>query len=479
MNPILQFNRTKIIATLGPASDSAEMVRELIKAGVDVFRLNFSHGSHQEHALRIKTIIEANTELGTNAGILADLQGPKIRIGREVENGEVMLTTGSIVTLTTKESVTTANSIYVTYAPLAIDVKVGDIILIDDGKIEVKVLETNGIDQINVEVLYGGPILPQKGVNLPQTNVSTPALTPKDIQDVEFITQHPVNWIALSFVRTADEIMHLKGMLQFKQHSAKIIAKIEKPEAITNIDEIIKVSDAIMVARGDLGVEVPLENVPLYQKQIVHKCNRAAKPVIIATQIMESMMTNPSPTRAEITDVANAIYEGADALMLSGETAKGKHPLRVIQTFEKIIQLIETQDLIYNKHEYLNKTSPTFISDTLCLNACQVADTIGAKAIIGMTKSGYTAFMLSSFRPRAAIFIFTESQELLNQVSLVWGVRAFPYHKFNNTEETMRDVKMLLKTYNLVQTNDIVINIGTMPLHERGTANTLKISRIS
>lgn len=368
---------------------------------------------------------------------------------------------------------------YITYEPLARDVTVGERILIDDGKIELQVQSTNGIDELQAKVIFGGKVRSRKGVNLPETQVSSPALTQKDIKDLEFILTQPVSWIALSFVRSAQDIERLKGMIQFKEHAARVVAKIEKPEALLCIDDIIRVSDAVMIARGDLGVEVPLENVPLIQKKIVAKCNAAAKPVIIATQIMESMIDNPAPTRAEITDVANAILDGADALMLSGETAMGKHPVRVIQTFEKIIQSVEKEPSIYNKDHLLSTSSPTYLSDAICYNACRLADSVDANAIIGMTQSGYTAYMVSSYRPQAAIFIFTANKSLLNSVSLIWGVRAFYYDSFNTTEKTMQEVKAILINKGLLQKGETVINIGTMPLHERGTANVIKISKIN
>lgn len=472
------FNKTKIIATLGPASNSKETIINLIQAGVDVFRLNFSHGTHDQHAQTIANILESNKELDTHIGMLADLQGPKIRLG-EVENGKVAIKTDDTIILTTKETIGTAEKLYVNYSSLAMDVNRGNRILIDDGKILLEVVSTNGIDEVEAKIVFGGMIFPKKGVNLPDTKISIPSLTSKDINDLEFILEQPINWIALSFVRSSEDILRLKGMLQYKNHGARVIAKVEKPEAIEQIDEIIRVADAVMVARGDLGVELPLEQVPVLQKEIVRKCIDAAKPVVIATQIMESMINNPFPTRAETTDIANAIFDGADALMLSGETAVGKHPVKVIETMQKVIRHIEKQDSIYYRKHTPDTNSSTFLSDAVCYNACRMANDVSAKGIIGMTKSGYTALLLSSYRPKANIFIFTESKALLNAVSLIWGVRAYIYNSFVSTDDTISDVQRLLKEKGLVETGDIVINTGSMPLHQRGRTNTIKVSKIS
>lgn len=475
---IMSFdNRTKIIATLGPASNNNEMIRELIETGVNVFRLNFSHGTHEQHAEVIAIIHALNEELQTNVGILADLQGPKIRLGM-VNNDQVVLESGQKVYLTTNEMEGTAEKLYIAYPDFAADVSSGEKILMDDGKIELQAIQTNGVDEVVAEVIYGGVVSSRKGVNLPQTNISMPTLTQKDIKDLEFVCTQNVNWIALSFVRRAEDVVKLRGALQFKNHPARIIAKIEKPEAVQNMDRIIQVSDAVMIARGDLGVELPLQRIPMIQKEIIRKCIRAAKPVIIATQMMESMMENPSPTRAEVTDVATGIFDGADALMLSGETAVGKHPVRVIETFMKVIKHIEKQGKIYNRDHVAQEESPTFLSDAICYNACRIGDDVNAKAIIGMTKSGYTAFVLSSFRPNANVYIFTESKELLNSVSLVWGVHAFYYNKFESTDDSIRDVQNILLKKGLIEQGDVVINTGSMPLHERGRTNTIKVSLI-
>ena len=472
-----RFNRTKLIATIGPASNTKETITQLIQAGVDVFRLNFSHGTHDEKGEIIRIVHEINEELGTHVGILADLQGPKIRLG-DLANGKFKIKKGDKILLTTDAGLSSPKALHITYENFARDISAGDKILIDDGKLELKAISTNGINEVMAKVISGGTVKAKKGVNLPQTNISIEALTPKDMLDLNFILSQPVNWIALSFVRTPDELTKLKGIIHFRQHPAKVIAKVEKPEAVNNIDAIIRAADAIMVARGDLGVEMPLSKIPLIQKDIVFKCHQQAKPVIIATQIMENMIERPIPTRAEVTDVSNAIFEGADALMLSGETAIGEYPVKVVETIEKVITVMENEQIIYDRKHRANPDSDSFLSDALCYNACRIAEEVDAKAIIGMTKTGYNAFMLSSFRPQSNIFIFTESHNFLNAASLIWGVRALYFDGFNSTNESMKAVNNILKEKGLVESGDIVINIGILPLHEYGMSNTIKMSTI-
>ena len=378
MSELPNFHRTKIIATVGPSSNDKEIIKKLIHGGVNVFRLNFSHGSHEGKAKVIAIINEINKEWGTNVGILADLQGPKIRLG-EVENGKVELIAGSSITLTTIEQVGTSSVLSIRYDNFISDVEVDDRILIDDGKIELKITGFKSADEAFAEVVYGGVVKSRKGANLPRTHISTPSLTHKDIEDLEFIFTQNVNWIALSFVRSPEDVIKLKGMIQFKNHAARVIAKIEKPEAVEQIDGIIKVADAIMIARGDLGVEMPLQELPVIQKMLVKKCNQASRPVIIATQMMESMINSPFPTRAEVTDVSNAIFEGADAVMLSGETAVGKYPVEVVKTFSKVIQIIEKENSIYNKDFVPDKESPLYIAEVTAYNACKFAEQIEAR----------------------------------------------------------------------------------------------------
>jgi len=469
--------KTKIIATVGPACQSVKVLTDLVKEGVDVFRLNFSHGSHDDHAATIKNIHAINKKLGTNVAILADLQGPKIRVGKiDTPDGKMPLKKDSTLIFSTNES--DAKSIYISYQEFPKDVNVGDKVLIDDGKIELEVIETNAKDKVKLKVCNDGVLSSNKGVNLPDTIVSLPSLTDKDSKDLDFMLTQEVNWIALSFVRNANDVIKLKGLLEVKKHPAKIIAKIEKPQAVADIEAIVTESDAIMIARGDLGVEVPVEQMPVIQKQITRLCIENSKPVIIATQMMDSMIDNLMPTRAEVSDVANAIFDGADAVMLSGETAVGKHPVRVVRKMHDILQRVEQEESIYNKEWALNSESPKFFSDAICRTVCKIADEINANAIIGMTKSGYTAFTLSSHRPKANVYVFSENRDLLNQASLIWGVRAFYYDKFVSTDATIADVQNILKQKGYIQKGDVVMNTGSMPIHERGPTNTIKVSVI-
>src|SRR3954466_7645371 len=417
------FHRTKIVATVGPACDTYEKLLELVKAGVNVFRLNFSHGSHEDKERIIGYIRELNSKEPYNVAILADLQGPKLRVG-EMENGGLDIVPGDILTFTSTEKVVgNKEKIYVSYPNLHNDVKVGDKILIDDGKLEVIVIEVTKDGDVRVAVSYGGRILPKKGVNLPDTAISLPSMTEKDINDFEFIVKQNVDWIALSFVRKAEDIIDLKQRLTEKNSTTKVMAKIEMPSAMADLKNIINQSDGVMVARGDLGVELPIEKVPMAQREIIRKCIHRAKPVIVATQMMESMIDRTKPNRSEITDVANAVLEGADAVMLSGETAMGQYPELVIQTMVKIIEEVEKEEMVYNRNLVPQPHSPSFLSDALCYNACEIAKDVEAHALIGQTQSGYTGFMLSSYRPQSPLYVFTKTQALVNQLSLSWGVK--------------------------------------------------------
>lgn len=467
-------NRTKIIATVGPSCNTYETLLEMVRQGVDVFRFNFSHGTHEGHKIYFEHVHRINRVHGYNIGILADLQGPKIRIGM-VENGAVMLANNSVVTITDEESESTASRLFVSYDMLANDVKHGETILIDDGKIKLQVQDIIDEHQFTCKVVHGGKLTSKKGVNLPESKLSIPSITEKDWADLEFALKCKASWVALSFVRTADEILELKKQIKQK-HSVKIIAKIEKPEAIENLDEIIKAADGIMVARGDLGVEMPLEKVPIIQKEIVRKSIMASKPVIVATQMMESMIQSPTPTRAEITDVANAMIDGADAVMLSAETSVGQFPIEVIKVMGRIMSYVEEQEVVYNKNLNPQEGSTNFYSDAVCFTACQLAESVKAKAIVGMTRSGYTAFMLSSYRPHAHIYIFTDNLDLLNILSLSWGVKGFYYDRFISTDETINDVIDMLKREKLVDAGDIIINTGSMPIGRQGKTNMLKVS---
>ncbi|WP_315814613.1 pyruvate kinase [Paraflavitalea speifideaquila] len=424
-------HRTKIVATVGPACDTYEKLLELVKAGVNIFRLNFSHGTHENKAQIISYIKEMNTKEPYNIAILADLQGPKLRVG-EIENGALPIEPGDILTFTSKEKVVgNKERIYVSYPNLHEDVEVGNKILIDDGKLEVVVTEITKSGDVKVRVTYGGTLLPKKGVNLPDTNISLPAMTEKDIADLDFIIDQEVEWVALSFVRKAEDIVDLKRRLAERNSKSKVIAKIEMPSALVDLRNIVVESDGVMVARGDLGVELPVEKVPMAQRDIIRKCIHRAKPVIVATQMMESMIDRVKPNRSEITDVANAVLEGADAVMLSGETATGKHPALVVETMRKIILEVEKTEYRYNREEDLKPQphSPSFLSDAVCYNACKLANDTTADALIGMTQSGYTAFVLSSYRPQSLLYVFTKEKTLVNQLSLSWGVRAFSMMK--------------------------------------------------
>ncbi|MDC0230439.1 pyruvate kinase [Aureispira] len=474
---ISNFQKTKILATVGPASNSYSNLLNLIKAGVDAFRLNFSHGKHEEQLKVFESIQYINKKYKTTISSLADLQGPKLRVG-EIENGKIPLKKGDILTFVNEKCVGNAEKIYMSYSQFAKDVKVGEKVLVDDGNVQLLVKETNGVDSVKLEVLYGDFLSSRKGVNLPQTNISLPSLTEKDLKDLDFILQYDFNWIALSFVRSANDIHNLRKLIQAKGHRAKIIAKIEKPEAIDNIDAIIDASDGIMVARGDLGIEMPMQRLPILQKMIINKCIHKAKPVIIATQMMDSMIKNPSPTRAEIIDVANAVIDGADAVMLSGETAVGAHPVKVVEAMNDIIEEAEKVESIYYKRLTPDEESPSFLSDAICYNACRIARQVNAKCIIGMTKSGYTAYMVSSYRPKAHVFIFSSDYNILNAMNLVWGIRSFYYDKFSSTDSTIQDVHTLLQSSGHLITGDVVINTGSMPLKAKKKTNMLKISVI-
>lgn len=470
-------SRTKIVATLGPASAKADVLYSMFNAGLDVCRLNFSHGAQADHQEAINTIREINKKYKYNVGILADLQGPKIRIGT-VKDGGINLINGNKTIITTKECVGDEERIYITYENFPQDVKAGEVILLDDGKLQMRVLETNYKDEVVCEIVHGGILTSRKGVNLPNTKVSIPSLTPEDRSNLEFILENDIEWIGLSFVRNAADIVELKDIIKERGKIARVVAKIEKPEAIANIDEIIRVSDAIMVARGDLGVEMPMEQVPLLQKMIVEKCRAASKPVIIATQMLESMITTPRPTRAEVNDVANSVLDGADAVMLSGETSVGDFPLIVIETMQKIINNIEENKYPFNPEKHIIPMSPSFLSDAVCDSACFMAKQTNAVGIVSMTLSGYTAFEIASHRPESPIFIFTSNETLLNTLSLVWGVRGFYYDKFETTDITIEEVNNVLKNLKLIKKGDVIINTAAIPLERRSKTNMLKVTVI-
>lgn len=462
---------------MGPASSSLDVLLKLVKEGVNVFRLNFSHGSHEMHAETVDRIMKLKREHDLAVGILADLQGPKLRVGK-IENDGLVIKQGDILTFVNEPCLGTMEKIYMSYPEFARDVNIGEQVLIDDGKLVLEVIESDNVSNVKLKVLFGGKLSSNKGVNLPDTKISLPSLTEKDLKDLKFILTLPVNWIALSFVRKAQDIKELKKKISKAGHPAKVIAKIEKPEAVSRIKEIIKATDAVMIARGDLGVEVPMEKLPAIQKQIIKRCIQRAKPVIVATQMMESMITNPSPTRAEITDVANAVLDGADAVMLSGETSVGKHPVKVVQAMNKIIEEAEQHYEMHTKRPKPNPDSSTFYSDTICLAAPKIADEIGAKAISGLTVSGYTAFKMSSYRPKCKIYIFSDQEHMLSTLSLVWGVKCFRYNKFTTTDETIYDIAEILKERGVVLPGDVIVNTGSMPIQKRFRTNMLKITLV-
>ncbi|HEX3009629.1 MAG TPA: pyruvate kinase [Bacteroidales bacterium] len=469
-------SQTKVIATIGPVSSSKEILGKLIKEGVNVCRLNFSHGKHEDHLNVIKNILELNEELNTNVAILADLQGPKIRIG-EVENNRIELVEGSEVNFVTEPCMGTKDQLYISYQDFPNDVKVGDSILLDDGKLKMEVLSTNRKNKVTAKVVFGGPLSSKKGVNLPNTKISMPSLTEKDIEDAIFALENGVDWIALSFVRTAADLIPLKDLIKQQKKNTSIIAKIEKPEALNDIDNIIDISNGIMVARGDLGVEVPFDQVPLIQKDLVIRCIAKAKPVIIATQMLESMITNFRPTRAEANDVANAVFDGADALMLSAETSAGKYPVEAVNAMQRIINVSE-KGFEYNRENLPTFNTRTFLPDSICLNSCRLASQTNAKAIVTFTNSGYTAYKISSYRPKASIYAFTRNPGLLRKLSLVWGVKAFYFEEHEKIDQAIDYSIQELKSNALLKDNDVVVHAGSTPMEERGQTNMIKVSYV-
>ena len=471
------INKTKIVATIGPSTSSKQMLRKIIQRGVNVCRINFSHSSHQEAKEIIDNIKTINKELQTHTAILADLQGPKIRVGDFKK--PIKLKKGSYIYFnTTKKQ---PNDIFISYSNFAKDIKKGDRVLLDDGKLSLLVENSNGKNRVKLKVVFGGLLRSNKGVNLPNTDISLPCLTKKDKEDLSFLLEQKIEWIGLSFVRSAEDVKKLKKIIKrHKKSQALVIAKIEKPEAINDIDNIILETDAIMVARGDLGVEVPLHKVPVYQKMIVQKSIEQSKPVVIATQMLESMTDNISATRAEVNDVANSVIDGADAMMLSGETSVGKHPLRAVDTMRKVIKDVERSKHSISKNTIKREllTNKRYISNAICSNACQVSDNVNAKAIITATYSGYNTITTSSYRPKAYIFAFTNHHTILNTLSLVWGVKAFYYEGGETTDDTVLDTKNILKKHKFVKKGDMVINIASMPAKEMGMTNMMKVSKV-
>jgi len=474
----LSHQNTKIVATVGPACSTYEQLLALAREGVHIFRLNFSHGTHEEHRDVIESIGRINKEHNYHVGIIADLQGPKIRIGN-IEEKEVLLENGKEIIFTTVKCPGTAERVYITYENFPKEVRAGERILLDDGKLILEVIATDRQREVKLKIIHGGKLSSKKGVNLPDTALSISAITEKDHADLDFILTQPVNWIALSFVRKAEDIVELQEIIDAAKHPAKTIAKIEKPEAVRNIRKIVKQANAIMIARGDLAVEVAMEKLPTIQKDIIKLCIERSRPVIVATQLMDSMINNPSPTRAEITDVANAVLDGTDAVMLSAETSVGKHPVMVVTAMNKIIAEAEKH---YSPSVQFSVPSPksrTFWSDTVCYHAARMAQDVDAKAIIGMTTSGFTAFKISSYRPiHSKIYVFSDQHDILNTLNLVWGVKSFFYDKFSSTDETIYDVVKILLEAGEVSQGDIIINTGSMPMHKRYRTNMLKLTLV-
>lgn len=470
------MKKTKIVATLGPSTSNKETLKEMILSGVNVARINFSHSSHKDAREMIKTITELNNELNTNVAVLGDLQGPKIRLGL-VEEGLTIEKDDELI-ITNKEKIGDKESVYITYPEFPKDVQKGDRILIDDGKIMLEVIHSDKKESVRSRVIQGGPLKSKKGVNLPNTKISIPSLTRKDLKDLNFAMQENIEWIGLSFVRCADDVRSLQSMIRSRNSSARVIAKIEKPEAIEELDEIIQISGAIMVARGDLGVEVPMEQLPALQKKIVRRCRRASTPVIIATQMMESMIESMTPTRAEVTDVANSVYDGADAVMLSGETSVGKYPVHVIKAMCSIIAQVENSEELTKPENPPVEVNERYISNSICYQACKLVDQVGAKAIISMTHSGFNAFKISSHRPDARICVFTSNRKILNTLSLLWGTHGYFYDNAIGTDETIDEVHDILKDKGVLKTGDYVVNVASMPILEQGMTNMLKLSLI-
>lgn len=471
------YKKTKIVATLGPATNSKEILTQLATEGVNVFRINFSHANHETVKRQIKEIREINEEKGYNVAILADLQGPKLRVGM-MEDG-VELVAGDTFIFTTEKCVGTKEKAYMTYQNFPKDVKKGEHILVDDGKLHFEVLSTDKKNTVTTKVLVGGVLSSKKGVNLPNTNVSLPALTEKDRKDALFAIEQNIDWIALSFVRTPEDLRMLRDLIdQNSEYRVPVIAKIEKPEAVENIDALIPYCDGLMVARGDLGVEIPMQEVPLIQKKLVLRAKKARIPVIIATQMMETMIENSVPTRAEVNDVANSIIDGADAVMLSGETSVGKHPVRVIQKMVQIIVSIEDSSLIKVPHDAPHIRTNRFITKSVCHHAALMANNIGAAAICTLTNSGYTAFQISAWRPHTSVLAFSTDKRILGKLNLLWGVRAYYYDENLSTDHTVEDINQTIKDLGYVKPGDFVINLTSMPVEERGMVNTLRVTEV-
>lgn len=468
---------TKIVATVGPASTSSDVLEGMIREGVNVIRLNFSHGDYETHATTVQRVKDIDKALGTYTALLADMQGPKLRVGMMEDGAELI--SGSKLTIKVGEGVGNSEVAWTRYDKFAADVNSGEPVLLDDGKLRLRVEESNGIDTVVCVVEHGGILNSRKGLNLPSTAISLPSLTTKDCEDLDFALGLGVDWIGLSFVRSSADVVDLRNRIQAAGSHARIVAKIEKPEAVADLDGIVKCTDAVMIARGDLGVEVPMEQVPMIQKRTIEMCQREGKPVIVATQMMESMIDSIAPSRAEVTDVANAVLDGADAVMLSGETSVGEHPIEVIKAMRLIVTEIEKEPRIYHLFREPETIRPERqVTDAICYNACELAQRVEAKAIVTMTFSGYTAYKVASQRPKATIHVFTGNQSILGQLGLCWGVEAHLYDKMVSTDHTISDVKNILQKEGAVKEGDRVIHVASMPIAEAGMSNMLKVTEI-
>ena len=470
--------KTKIVATLGPATSTKDVLKKMLDAGVNVFRINFSHADYEDVKQKVDIIRSLSDTYGYNAAILADLQGPKLRVG--VMKGDVIVNKGDEINFVTGDAFEgSSQKVYMNYTNFPKDVKAGERILLDDGKLIFEVVTSNKKDTVKAKVIQGGPLKSKKGVNLPNTDISLPALTEKDIKDAIFACSLEVDWIALSFVRNAQDLIDLQEIIkENSDYKIPIVAKIEKPEGVENIDKIVAYCDGLMVARGDLGVEIPAQEVPLIQKQLVLRAKKARIPVIIATQMMETMIDSLTPTRAEVNDVANSVMDGADAVMLSGETSVGKYPVQVIETMAKIVASVEGSDLISVPQSPPHIRTNRFITKSICYHAATMANDIKASAICTLTNSGYTAFQISAWRPDANILVFTSNRRILSQLNLLWGVKAFYYDKYVSTDETVDDVNHLALERGFVNKGDMLINLAAMPMASKGMVNTLRVSNI-
>lgn len=469
--------KTKIVATMGPATRDREVLKKMLLAGMDVCRINFSHGEHEDYRVLVEMLRSLDIELNKSTAILADLQGPKLRIG-DVENGSFEVKKGDEILIGVENVLGSSKKVSITHLDFPSDVKKGEMILINDGKLQLQILETDGKELVKAKFLNDGVMSSRKGVNLPDTKVSIPSLTEKDLNDLEFALNMDFDWIGLSFVREPQDIIDLKDIIDAKNKHARVVAKIEKPEAVKHIKEIIRYTDAVMIARGDLGVEIPMQDVPIVQKRIIKLCKKMAKPTIVATQMMESMIESPTPTRAEVNDVANAVLDNTDAVMLSAETSVGKYPVETVKAMTKIIRRIEQYELKMKTKANIDYQNERFITDSICFTSTELSNNVGAKALVIMTHSGYSAYRVSSMRPRANIFAFTSNKKLLTQLGLVWGVCCKYYDRNVGTDETIVDIKKRLVIDEEVKRGDLIINIASMPAIDAGMSNMVKLSRI-